>query len=69
MRLKPFLLDDWLDQYEHSVEFDLAASTGPTWRVKDVLALADEETRQRFVDHTLVYSRVAGADGLRNAIA
>ena len=69
MRLKPFLLDDWLDQYEHSVEFDLAASTGPTWRVKDVLALADEEARARFVDHTLVYSRVAGADGLRNAIA
>jgi len=69
MRLKPFLLDDWLDQYEHNVEFDLAASTGPTWRVKDVLALADEETRARFVDHTLVYSRVAGADGLREAIA
>ncbi|HEV2469634.1 MAG TPA: aminotransferase class I/II-fold pyridoxal phosphate-dependent enzyme [Candidatus Sulfotelmatobacter sp.] len=69
MRLKPFLLDDWLDQYEHNVEFDLAASTGPKWRVKDVLALADEETRARFVDHTLVYSRVAGADGLREAIA
>jgi len=69
MRLKPFLLDDWLDQYEHNVEFGLAASTGPTWRVKDVLALADEETRARFVDHTLVYSRVAGADGLREAIA
>lgn len=69
MRLKPFLLDDWLDQYENSVEFDLAASTGPTWRVKDVLALADEEARARFVDHTLVYSRVAGADGLREAIA
>ena len=69
MRLKPFLLDDWLDQYEHNVEFDLAASTGPTWTVRDVLALADEETRARFVDHKLVYSRVAGADGLREAIA
>jgi aspartate/methionine/tyrosine aminotransferase len=69
MRLKPFLLDDWLDQYEHNVEFDLAASTGPTWTVRDVLALADEETRARFVEHKLVYSRVAGADGLREAIA
>ncbi|MFZ0731338.1 MAG: aminotransferase class I/II-fold pyridoxal phosphate-dependent enzyme [Candidatus Sulfotelmatobacter sp.] len=69
MRLKPFLLDNWLDEYEHNVEFDLAASTGPTWAVKDVLALADEETRERFVKHTLVYSRVAGADGLREAIA
>jgi len=31
MQLKPFLLDAWLDQYEHDIEFNLAASTGPTW--------------------------------------
>jgi len=69
MRWKPFLLDDWLDQYEHDIEFDLAASTGPKWTVNDLLALADEETRHRFLNHSLVYSRVAGADGLRAAIA
>ena len=45
MQLKPFLLDAWLDQYEHDIEFNLAASTGPTWTVNDILALADEETR------------------------
>ena len=69
MQLKPFLLDDWLDQYEHDIEFDLAASTGPTWTVNDILALADDETRHRFLNHKLVYSRVAGADSLREAIA
>ena len=69
MRLKPFLLDTWLDQYEHGIEFNLAASTGPTWTVNDVLALADEETRHRFLNHKLVYSRPAGADTLREAIA
>jgi len=69
MRLKPFLLDAWLDQYEHNIEFDLAASTGPRWTVTDILALADEETRHRFMNHDLVYSRVAGADTLRQAIA
>jgi aspartate/methionine/tyrosine aminotransferase len=69
MRLGPFLLDSWLDQYEHSVEFNLAASTGPTWTVNDLLALADDGTRQRFLNHHLVYSRVAGADSLREAIA
>jgi aspartate/methionine/tyrosine aminotransferase len=69
LRLKPFLLDDWLDQYEHSVEFDLAASTGPRWTVKEILALADDETRERFLNHDLVYSRVGGADSLREAIA
>jgi aspartate/methionine/tyrosine aminotransferase len=69
MQLKPFLLDTWLDQYEHEIEFNLGASTGPTWTVNDILALADEETRHRFLNHDLVYGRVAGADGLREAIA
>ena len=69
MQLKPFLLDAWLDQYENDVEFNLAASTGPTWTVNDILALADDETRHRFLNHNLVYSRPAGADSLREAIA
>jgi len=69
MVLKPFLLDVWLDQYEHGIEFNLAASTGPTWTVNEMLALADDETRHRFLNHNLVYSRPAGADGLREAIA
>jgi len=69
MQLKPFLLDAWLDQYEHDIEFNLAASTGPTWTVSDILALADDETRHRFLNHKLVYSHPAGADSLREAIA
>ena len=69
MQFKPFLLDAWLDQYEHDIEFDLAASTGPTLTVNDILALADDETRHRFLNHKLVYSRPAGADSLREAIA
>src|ERR1700758_4670312 len=69
MQLKPFLLDAWLDQFEHDIEFNLAASTGPNWTVNDILALADDETRYRFLNHKLVYSRPAGADSLREAIA
>jgi aspartate/methionine/tyrosine aminotransferase len=69
MRLKPFLLDAWLDTYEHGIEFNLAASTGPTWTVNDILALAGEAERHRFLNHKLVYSRPAGADSLREAIA
>ena len=69
MQFKPFLLDAWIDQYEHDIEFNLAASTGPTWTVNDILALADDETRHRFLNHKLVYSRPAGADSLREAIA
>ena len=69
MKLKPFLLDSWLDQYEHHIEFNLAASTGPTWTVSDILELGDDETRDHFLSHKLIYSRPAGADSLRDAIA
>jgi len=69
MQLKPFRLDAWLDQYERDIEFNLAASTGPIWTVKDILALADDETRHRFLNHNLVYSSPAGAQSLREAIA
>ena len=69
MKLKPFLLDTWLDQYEHHIEFNLAASTGPTWTVNDILELGDDETRDHFLSHKLIYSRPAGADSLRDAIA
>jgi aspartate/methionine/tyrosine aminotransferase len=69
MQLKPFLLDAWLDQYEHDIEFNLAASTGPAWTVNDILALADDETRHLFLNHKLSYGHPAGADSLREAIA
>lgn len=69
MQLKPFLLDMWLDQYEHDIEFNLASSTGPSWTLDEILALASEEDRERFLNHRLVYSRPAGSEGLREAIA
>lgn len=69
MQLKPFLLDIWLDRYEHEIEFNLGASTGPTWTVNEILSLATDEERERFLNHKVVYSRPAGADGLRAAIA
>jgi len=69
MQLKPFLLDMWLDTYEHDIEFNLASSEGPPWTLKEILSLASEEERERFLNHKLAYSRPAGADGLRAAIA
>jgi len=69
MQLKPFLLDMWLDAYEHDIEFNLASSEGPRWTLNEILSLASEEERQRFLNHKLAYSRPAGAEGLRAAIA
>jgi hypothetical protein len=67
MELKPFLLDMWLDTYEHGIEFNLAASTGPSWTLNEVLSLASDEERQLFLNQKVVYSRPA--EGLRAAIA
>ncbi|HEY6972281.1 MAG TPA: aminotransferase class I/II-fold pyridoxal phosphate-dependent enzyme [Candidatus Angelobacter sp.] len=69
MQLKPFLLDMWLDSYEHDIEFNLAASTGPSWTLNEILRLAGDEERERFLNHKVVYSRPAGAESLRAAIA
>jgi aspartate/methionine/tyrosine aminotransferase len=69
MELKPFLLDMWLDTYEHGIEFNLAASTGPSWTLNEILSLAGDEERKLFFHHKVVYSRPAGAEGLRAAIA
>jgi len=69
MELKPFLLDMWLDAHEHGIQFNLAASTGPVWTLKEILNLAGEEQRQLFWNHKVVYGRPAGAQGLRAAIA
>jgi aspartate/methionine/tyrosine aminotransferase len=69
MQLKPFLLDMWLDTYEHGIEFNLGASTGPSWTLNEILSLAKDEERERFLNHRVVYSRPAGAESLRSAIA
>lgn len=69
MQLKPFLLDMWLDTYEHGIDFNLAASTGPSWTLNEILSLANGEERERFLNHKVVHSRPAGGEGLRSAIA
>jgi aspartate/methionine/tyrosine aminotransferase len=69
MQLKPFLLDMWLDTYEHGIEFNLAASTGPSWTLNEILSLGKDEERELFLNHKVVYSRPAGAESLRSAIA
>jgi aspartate/methionine/tyrosine aminotransferase len=69
MQLKPFLLDAWLDNYEHGIEFNLAASTGPVWTPNQLLELGGDEAREQYLNHKVVYGRPAGGDSLRAAIA
>ena len=56
-------------QYEHGIEFNLAASTGPSWTVNEHARAGRRGIAPRFLNHKLVYGRPAGADSLREAIA
>ncbi|HKE29913.1 MAG TPA: pyridoxal phosphate-dependent aminotransferase [Bryobacteraceae bacterium] len=65
-----FLLDEWLGQ-KHSgrIEFDLGSSTGPSWTLRELLALSHEDEVGRLLDTDLLYTSSAGTPELRNAIA
>jgi aspartate/methionine/tyrosine aminotransferase len=72
MELSPFLLDQWLEQKfsaDPPVEFDLGASTGPVWTLRELLALAGEDAYERLLDTRLIYTSAAGSRDLREAIA
>jgi aspartate/methionine/tyrosine aminotransferase len=69
MDLKPFLLEQWLASYEHEIEYNLGASTGPRWTVEELLGLAGEDARRRMFALPLTYGPPAGSASLRTAIA
>jgi aspartate/methionine/tyrosine aminotransferase len=70
MKFKLFLLDQWLEEHaEPPVEFDLAPSTGPHWKLRELLALASEDAPERLLDTKVIYSRAEGKGSLREAIA
>ena len=68
MHLPPFKLDHWLSKHSFAtppIAYDLAASTGPKWTVKELLALGDGASLD---DVVLGYSPGAGSRALRDAI-
>jgi aspartate/methionine/tyrosine aminotransferase len=70
MKLRPFLLDQWLQQHaEPAVEFNLGTSTGPRWRLRELLMLAGQGAEERLYDAEVIYSQSAGKTDLREAIA
>lgn len=70
MRLRPFLLDEWLDRY-HAVpiRYDLASSTGPSFTFAQLRELATEDERRRLDDVPLTYGHASGAPELREEVA
>ena len=50
MKLPAFLLDQWISQKEEAnppIEYDLASSTGPVWKLRELLALGGDGDLER----------------------
>jgi aspartate/methionine/tyrosine aminotransferase len=69
MRLNPFHLDEWLEQHEHRARYNLAASTGPSWTIDELLRLMDDQEKERFFHAPLTYCPGNGHDSLRHELA
>jgi len=69
MDLPPFLLDHWLAKHSFAtppIAYDLASSTGPKWKVGELLALGGDGTG---IDDTIIgYAPSNGTESLRRAI-
>lgn len=68
MHLPPFKLDHWLSKHSFAtppIAYDLAASTGPKWTVKELMALGEGASLD---DTVLGYSPAQGSRALRDAI-
>src|SRR5688572_892366 len=62
-------LERFFAQYEFSVEHVLGASDVDGYRLNDLLALADDDARDRWDRLTLGYTETTGHPALRAAIA
>jgi aspartate/methionine/tyrosine aminotransferase len=70
VNLRPFLLDRWLDaKYGTAIDCDLGSSTGPVWKLKDLLDRVSKEEREALFSTPLQYSSAKGSEPLRTEIA
>jgi aspartate/methionine/tyrosine aminotransferase len=72
MKLKPFLLDEWLNHYHFAdppIRFDLASSTGPVWTAKQIWGLMEPDQQRELDEAPLLYTHGSGTKELRRAIA
>lgn len=69
MKIKPFALERYFAKYEFSVKHLLSSSDCDGWPVKDLLELADSETKKMWKDLRLGYTEALGLPQLRQEIS
>jgi aspartate/methionine/tyrosine aminotransferase len=68
MKLEPFALEQWLELHPE-VKYNLALSTGPTWKLQELLDLMTDEEKQTLLQGKVAYCPSRGNASLRHAIA
>lgn len=69
MKIEPFALERYFARHEFSARYLLSPSDCESWRMTDLLALADAETRLLWEDLRLGYTESEGHHLLREEIA
>jgi aspartate/methionine/tyrosine aminotransferase len=70
VKLEPFLLDEWLDAaVDAAPRWNLGSVAGPTWSLDELLGLATPAERASVAATRMSYSKAAGLDELRAAVA
>jgi aspartate/methionine/tyrosine aminotransferase len=69
VRLPPFALERYFARWEFAAPYLLGTSDVEGWRMRDLLALADDDARARWEALTLGYTESAGLPALRAEIA
>jgi aspartate/methionine/tyrosine aminotransferase len=69
MKLRKFLLDEWLERNEGKTKYNLAASTGPAWTLEDLRGLMTDREKESLFKAPLTYQPGHGTESLRSALA
>ena len=69
MRITDFKLERYFAKWEFQAPYLLCSSDVEGWRLGDLLALADEDTRERWERLSLGYTESSGLPALREALA
>lgn len=69
MQLPVFKLEKYFDRYEFKVSYNLCASDNESFSMKELLAMADDDTKTLWEDMRLGYTHVSGFPLLKREIA
>ncbi len=69
MKIAPFMLERWFDQYEFRVRYNISASCAAATYTSELLELGGPGTRQAYLGLSLDYIEAGGTEAYRDAVA